>query len=314
MKPNTSSGRRAYRSLPLIALGFVAIARVPSAQTPSAMRSSVGRVRVDGRVRSFIVDLPSRYDGKAALPLVVVFHGGGGMAQSARTQTHMSDLAEARGFIAVYPNGSGPLPNRLLTWNTGSCCGYAKKNAVNDVAFVRALLDSVEGAYRIDTTRVYATGLSNGGMMSHMMACALSDRFAAVAPVSGELSMECKPGHPVSVLMIHGTADENLPYNGGVGAKALDPHEVRSVQYALDSWRRLDRCPATPAIDSTPTLVHRSFAHCAGDSSVELYTIIGGGHAWPKGERLNRVLDAPSSALDASAVIWDFFTKHPKGR
>jgi polyhydroxybutyrate depolymerase len=106
---------------------------------------------------------------------------------------------------------------RLLTWNTGTCCGYAQRSHVDDVAFIRALLDSLERTYRIDRRRVYATGLSNGGMMSYLVACALSDRFAAVAPVSGELSMDCAPTIPVSVLIIHGTADENLPYNGGIG-------------------------------------------------------------------------------------------------
>ena len=290
-----------------------ALSDAPAQARPQA-RSAVGHVRVGGRRRSFIVDLPARYDGKTPVPLVVVFHGGGGNGESARTQTRMSELAERDGFIAVYPNGSGALPNRFLTWNTGSCCGYAKKHGIDDVAFVRALLDSLEAEYKIDRRRVYATGLSNGGMMSHMMACALSDRFAAVAPVSGELSMDCTPAAPVSVLMIHGTADQNLPYNGGIGSKALDPHEVRSVQYALDTWVRLDRCPPAPAADSTPALVHRAFAHCAGDTSVELYTIIGGGHAWPKGNRLSRLLDAPSDALDASRAIWDFFTKHPRTR
>jgi len=284
------------------------------AQARRQTRSAVGHVRLGGRRRSFIVDLPAQYDGKTPLPLVVVFHGGGGNGERARTQTRMSELAEHEGFIAVYPNGSGALPNRFLTWNTGSCCGYAKKNAIDDVAFVRALLDSLEAAYKIDRSHVYATGLSNGGMMSHMMACALSDRFAAVAPVSGELSMDCAPGNPVSVLIIHGTADRNLPYDGGVGPKALDPHAVRSVRYALDTWVRLDRCPATPVVDSTPTLVHRTFARCADDTSVELYTIIGGGHSWPGGNRLSRMLDAPSKALDASRVIWEFFANHPRAR
>ncbi|HVX41919.1 MAG TPA: PHB depolymerase family esterase [Gemmatimonadaceae bacterium] len=292
--------------MPLVALvAALAAPRGAGAQVPSIQRT----IHVGGRDRSYILDLPPG-DRASPLPIVFVFHGGGGNAQSARTQTRMSDLAAAKGFIVVYPNGTGRFGDRLLTWNTGSCCGNAQRNRVDDVAFIRTLLDSLERTYPIDPGRVYATGLSNGGMMAYLMGCALSDRFAAIAPVSGELSMRCAPTRPVSVLIIHGTADENLPYDGGVGRKALDKHDVKPVHYALERWLRFDRCGATPRIDSTPALVHRTYAPCAGGTAVELYTIVGGGHAWPGGERLARFLDAPSHALDATSVIWNFFAAH----
>jgi polyhydroxybutyrate depolymerase len=224
----------------------------------------------------------------------------------------MSDLAAAKGFIVVYPNGTGRFRSGLLTWNAGGCCGYAQRRRVDDVAFVRALLDTLEREYPIDHRRVYATGFSNGGMMSYQVACALSDRFAAVAPVSGELAMDCAPSRPVSVLIIHGTADQNLPYDGGVGPKALDKHDVKSVHYALDHWLRFDRCATTPRVDSTAALVRRTFAPCAENTAVELYTIIGGGHAWPGGQRMSPAADAPSEALNATRVVWEFFAAHPR--
>ncbi len=271
-----------------------------------------GSVKVDGRERTYLVDLPPQYDGRTALPVVVVFHGGGGKAESTRTQTHMSDAGRANGFIVVYPNGTGRLKDRLLTWNTGSCCGYARNNDVDDVAFVRAMLDSIERFYRVDAKRIYATGLSNGGMMSHLMGCALSDRFAAIAPVSGELSVPCTPTTPVSVMIIHGTADRNLPFDGGPGQRAIERHDVKPVQFAVDSWVGFDRCAAKPSVVSTSALVHSTYGGCANGTSVELYTIIGGPHAWPMGVKLGPGLDAPSTALDATKVTWEFFAAHPK--
>ena len=246
------------------------------------------------------------------MPVVFVFHGGGGRAESTRTQTHMSDAGAANGFIVVYPNGTGMLKDRLLTWNTGSCCGYARNNGVDEVAFVRAMLDSVTRFYRVDTKRVFATGLSNGGMMSHLVGCALSDRFAAIAPVSGELSVPCKPANPVSVMIIHGTADKNLPYEGGPGERALERHDVKSVSFAVDAWVGFNRCTAKPSIITTSALVHSTYSGCASGTNVELYKIIDGPHAWPMGVKLGPGLDAPSTALDATTVIWEFFKAHPR--
>jgi len=292
---------------------FVAAAIVTSASLGWAQGTTAnGSVRVDGRERTYLIDLPPQYDGRTPLPVVVVFHGGGGRAESTRTQTHMSDAGRANGFIVVYPNGTGRMRDRLLTWNTGSCCGYARNNNVNDVAFVRAMLDSIQRFYKVDAKRIYATGLSNGGMMSHLMGCALSDRFAAIAPVSGELSVPCKPTNPVSVLIIHGTADKNLPYDGGPGERALERHDVKPVQFAVESWMGFDRCATKPSVVSTADLVHTTYAKCDDGTSVELYKIIGGPHAWPKGVKLGPGLDAPSSALDATKVIWAFFASHPK--
>jgi polyhydroxybutyrate depolymerase len=275
-------------------------------------RSFEGHLRVDGRDRGYLVDLPPQYDGRRALPLVLVFHGGGGNAAQVRTQTGFSELARTAGFIAVYPNGSGRLGNRLLTWNAGSCCAYAQAQHVDETAFVRALLDSLQATLRVDPARVYATGMSNGGMMAYLVGCALGGRIAAIAPVSGELTVPgCRPPHPVSVLAIHGTADEHIPFDGGVGRKALARHDARSVAYAIDTWRRLDRCPATPAVRRAGDVVHTAYGPCADGTAVELYAIQGGPHAWPGGARSARFLDAPSQAMNATRVIWSFFAAHP---
>jgi polyhydroxybutyrate depolymerase len=297
--------RRGLAALTLV-LSCAAIAR--SQDAPIERHVSVG-----GRDRSYLVDLPPRYASRGPLPLVLDFHGGGGSPSGARTQSGFSTLGAKVGAIVVYPAGSGRFSDeRLLTWNTGSCCGYAKTANVDDAAFVRALLDTLERTYPVDRNRIFATGLSNGGMMSYLVACRLADRIAAIAVVSGELSMDCTPSRPVSVLIIHGTADENLPYDGGVGRKALDKHEVRPVAYAVDSWKRFDRCPDTALTSAHDGVTHSVWSPCADGTAVELYKIESGGHAWPGGQRMSRILDAPSNALDATQTAWTFFVAHPR--
>jgi len=267
-------------------------------------------VRVGAVERSYLIDLPPGYDGRRSLPAVLVFHGGGGAAESARTQTRMSDKGAAEGFVAVYPQGSGLLASKLLTWNAETCCGYALQHQVDEAAFIAALLDDLEASFAIDRARVYATGLSNGGMMAYLAACAHADRFAAIAVVSGEMTVSnCRPVRPVSVLVIHGTADRNLPYDGGVGTKALARHEVRSVRFAVDFWRARNGCPETSESQREGSVARERYGPCAAGSAVQLLTIEGGGHSWPGGARLARFLDAPSTALVATDEIWAFFAK-----
>lgn len=292
---------------------IVALASSLAAQSADSTTSLQRQLRVGGRTRSYLLDLPPRYAARGPLPLVINFHGGGGSPSGARAQSGFSALGARVGAIVVYPAGSGRFSDqRLLTWNTGSCCGYAQAQKVDETAFVRALIDTLEHTYSIDRNRIYATGLSNGGMMTYLVGCTLADRFAAIAVISGELSMDCHPSRPVSVLIIHGTADENLPYDGGVGRKALDKHDVKPVSFAVESWKSFDKCAGTAATTTQGVVRHDIWSPCADGTVVELYTIQGGGHSWPGGQRMARLLDAPSSALNATQAAWDFFTAHPR--
>lgn len=292
----------------IVGLAFATPLVPGRAQAPSQHQIVVG-----GRERVYLVDLPPGYDGSRRYPLVLEFHGGGGSPNAARKQSGLSTLTARVGAIAVYPAGSGRLSSeRLLTWNTETCCGYAQRARIDETAFVRALLDTLEATYSVDPKRVYAIGLSNGGMMAHLVGCRLGDRIAAIAVVSGELTVDCRPERPVSVLIIHGTADHNLPYDGGVGRKALDRHDVRPVSYAVDTWRARDRCPDSSAVRVTGAVTHTVWSPCAGGTAVELYRIEGGGHAWPGGQRMSVVLDAPSTSLDATNVAWEFFERHAR--
>lgn len=267
-----------------------------------------------GRERSYLLHLPQGMSSTQRYALVIVLHGGGGAAMSAAKMTGMSDKADKEGFIVVYPDGTGRLEDRLLTWNSGNCCGYALDNNVDDVGFIRAMIDRLLGAYPIDAKRVYATGISNGGMMSYRIACELSDRIAAIAPVAGALNNDCKPAQPVSVIAFHGTADENVPYAGGVASKRVDPHprEDKSVAYAMNFWVERDGCLRASLRSEKGSIVRDEYVGCTSGTSVVLYAIKGGGHAWPGGDRLSILLDAPTKELSSTDVMWEFFTQHPK--
>ena len=269
-------------------------------------------LRVGARERSYEIDLPARRDSVRPLAVVIVFHGGGGSADSVRRQSRMSVKGDAEGFIAVYPQGSGGIAGKLRTWNAGTCCGQAMQQRIDEIAFVAALLDDLQTTVAIDRARVYATGISNGAMMAYEVACALADRIAGIAAVAGEMTAldRCRPSRPMPVLVIHGSADRNLPIDGGVGAKAFAVHEVRSLASAIDFWRRHDGCSqsARSAVDG---VVRRmSYSSCNGGSEVEVVTIEGGGHSWPGGDRLARFLDPPSTSLDATDEMWRFFARH----
>jgi polyhydroxybutyrate depolymerase len=288
-------------------------AALAAATAVGASAATIERqLRIGASERRYEIDLPTRHDRERPLPVVIVFHGGGGAADSVRRQSRMSAKGEAEGFIVVYPQGSGGIAGKLKTWNAGTCCGHAMQQRVDEIAFVAALLDDLQATVAVDRSRIYATGISNGGMMAYEVACALADRIAAIAVVAGEMTAldRCRPLRAVPVLVIHGSADRNLPFEGGPGAKALAVHEVRSVASAVDFWRRHNGCAASPAIEQSGAVRRSRYQPCAAGSAVELIAIDGGGHSWPGGERLARFLDPPSSALDASDEIWRFFAGH----
>ena len=280
----------------------------------SVYAASDDELRLDfgGRSRTALLHIPQGADLSKPLPLVIVLHGGGGGAESTIKQTGLNAIADREHFIAVYPNGTSRLfSNRFLTWNAGACCAYAQQNKVDDAGFIRALVVQIQHAHAIDTKRIYATGLSNGGMMSYRLACEMSDVLAAISPVSAvQVVDHCTPTQPVSVIHIHGSADENVPIMGGVGKKALNDDVRPPVADTLKFWTQYDGCGAATSTQSGA--VHREVYDCKNGSAVEYLLISGGGHSWPGGERLLRMLDKPSNALAASDTIWEFFKAHPK--
>lgn len=266
-----------------------------------------------GRTRTYTVHLPPNIATASSLPLVIVLHGGGGNANNAARMSGFSALADQENFIVVYPDGTGRLGDVLLTWNSGNCCGYALDQKIDDVGFIRALIEKVQREYPIDARRIYATGMSNGGMMSYRLACELADKLAAIAPVAGALNVDCKPTQPISVIAFHGIDDQHVLFEGGAPKVKADPHprEDQSVAYAMNFWAQHNQCDATPKRDERGNIVHATYTNCANGVAVELYAIKGEGHTWPGGQSWLGG-ETPTREISATNVMWAFFKQHPK--
>jgi polyhydroxybutyrate depolymerase len=261
-----------------------------------------GTIESDGRTREYYVHTPPGYTGKTPLPMVLVLHGAIQTPEGVEKMSAMSAKADAQNFLAVYPQGTG----HVDTWNAGACCGYAMKNNVDDMAFFRALIDKLEKDYSVDPKRIYSTGISNGAMMSYRLACELSEKIAAIAPVEGSQDIPCTPKSPVSVIVFHGTADRLVPFNGGTtpyqaGSKRSDTSVADTVAF----WVKYDGCSPTPQHEQTAELHTDIYTGCRAGSGVALYAIQGGHHIWP-GVRFSQ------NNVPATDLIWEFFASHPK--
>lgn len=284
---------------------------VPDATTTSS--STMWKsVQVDGQEREYLLYLPSNFEATSPLPVVLVFHGGGGNAEATVEITGFNHQADESGFVVVYPNGSGRLENSLLTWNGGYCCGYAMENEVDDVAFVRALIDDLNATFPLDRRRIYATGVSNGGILAYYLACELSDRIAAIGAVSGTHNLtDCQPERPVPVIHFHGTDDQNILYEGGYGPRSLTEVDYASVSHTVGFWVDHNGCQGQPSEEQFGRIFHTVYAECRGSSAVELYTIHDGGHAWPGGRKPRPRADEPTQEISATELLWAFFRCAP---
>jgi polyhydroxybutyrate depolymerase len=272
-------------------------------------------IQSGGRTRTCVVHVPPSYTGDRPVPLVLLLHGGGGNGAQAAAAYGMNPIADREGFVVAYPNGTSAGLN-LLTWDAANCCSYAYEHHVDDVGFVAALLDELEREYAIDGRRIYVTGMSNGAMMTYRLGCQLADRIAAIAPVSGSLEDDpCVPAVPVPVIIFHGTDDQHVPYDGGYGPHQLYRHYDTPVSHAVSFWVRRDGCDPTPhtTTSASGNIVTDTYSGGLGGSEVVLYTIRGGGHAWPGGMRgAYPGADEPTHEISASELMWDFFERHPK--
>ncbi len=272
-----------------------------------------GTIESGGLTRTYFVHTPPSYDEKTPLALVMVLHGGGGNAENAEKMSGMSAEADNHNFLVVYPDGTGGFGDKFHTWNSGNCCAYAMKNNVDDVGFLRALIEKLERDYSVDRKRVFVTGMSNGGMMTYRMACEDAAQIAAAAPVAGALSVPCHPAVPVSLIAFHGTDDHNVMFDGGTGTKQIGgPRNDRPVSYAIETWVKIDGCNTAPHRNETADLRTDTYSGCKSGTAVELNAVIGQGHAWPGGDRILRLLDAPNPNVNATDLMWSFFAAHPK--
>jgi polyhydroxybutyrate depolymerase len=256
--------------------------------------------------RSYIVHIPPNYDASRPTPVVFIFHGFNLKAEDMIRISGFNTQADSAGFIAVYPQGGGKKPS----WNGGRCCGEAQKQNVDDVGFIRLLLGDLGKVINVDTKRVYATGFSNGAIMSYRLGCDLADQIAAIAPVSAAQETEvCQPSRPLSVIYFHGTADKLNPYDGG--SAPTGSLKMSSVKDSVQFWVQRNACPTQPKTERSRSIVHDTYAPCEQSTAVELYTIEGGEHAWPGGEAVSAEIGKPTMEISATQLMWEFFMAHP---
>jgi polyhydroxybutyrate depolymerase len=281
-------------------------------------------IRFGGRDRTYIVHVPR---GSGEFPVLIAYHGGGGEAQGFKDYAGLDAIADRERFIVVYPNGTGPLPNRLLTFNGGGCCAYARERNIDDVGFTMAMLDDLAKKTSFDHKRIYATGHSNGAIMAYRLATERADRIAAVVAVAGAMSVtEFAPSRPVAVMHIHSVDDPRALYEGGVGppfpgTNNRETHQP--VQKGLDQWVGIADCGPSPAIaeerrgrpgasDAAHTATKLVWSNCKGNVEIVHWKITGAGHAWPgnmRRGRLQALIGPPTSVVDAAEEIWKFASR-----
>lgn len=290
----------------------------PTVLTPGV--TVVQSMTSGGRTRTWRVRAPASYDGSPR-PVMVVLHGGGGTGEQIENSSGFDAIAEREHVIVVYPNGiaanesaTNPI-TRAQTWNAGACCGPAASQAIDDVGFVGAVLDRVEAGACVDQRRVFATGMSNGGMMSYRLGCELASRIAAIAPVAGSLQVPaCAPSRRVPLFAVHGSLDENVPYGGGTGC-GTGMVTTRPIPDIVAEWAGRNQCSGAPS-----TVLAQGDGTCvaSGTCAAEtvLCTIAQGDHSWPGALTSGNGAGAcgtmggrPSTTFFASEAIWAFFAR-----
>lgn len=270
-----------------------------------AQTTFIDSIFVGGQYRSYRLYVPAIYTGASARPLILNLHGYTSNAQQQQLYSNFMPIADTANFLMVFPNGTFSSGQRF--WNAGLSSAL-----VNDIAFLSALIDSLDLTYNINLNRVYSTGMSNGGYMSHTLACELSNRITAIASVTGSIfntqyGSNCHPMRPVPVMQIHGTNDPTVPYIGSSTSMPIDS----VVKY----WVTKNSCNPVATFSNVPntsstdgcTAEHYRYLNGTSGSSVELYKIIGGTHTWPGFPfgGLGTNLD-----INASKEIWRFFNKY----
>jgi polyhydroxybutyrate depolymerase len=262
-------------------------------------------------VRTYLVHVPPSYNPCCRTPVVLDFHGLGATARMMKAFAGLDDKADQCGFIVVYPNGG------LRSFNAGAV-DCRREFGRDEVKFVDRILDDLQKRVNVDPCRIYATGLSDGGMMCYRLACGLSHRIAAIASVSGpQTIVPCCPCRPVPILHFHGTCDPELPMAGPKRGDRSLLHYY-PVLNTMNYWACVNGCPSEPIVEPMPdlccdgTTVTRTTwgPGCCG-AEVVLYTIHGGGHTWPGRKPPAKFLGNATYDINADDVIWDFFCRHP---
>jgi len=272
---------------------------------------------IDGYARSFIIYLPTGYNNAGKMPLIFVNHGGSGTPEGMISIANFKTIADRDKVVLVYPAGY------QNNWNDGRPT-TANLLGINDVGFFSQMCDYMIANYSVEATKIYVTGISNGGFMSSRLGCELSNRIAAIAVdaatiEASTIASNCNPGRPVPALYIHGTADPFVPFSGGeVVASGTAGGTVVSHFQAIDKWITINGCNTTPIVTHLPdiandgtTIKRRVYSGGTNGSEVVSYVILNGGHTWPQGyQYLNEsIIGKTSQDMNACEVIWAFFKR-----
>jgi polyhydroxybutyrate depolymerase len=280
-------------------------------------------LQAGSKTRTFLVHLPPGFSERGPLPVLLAFHGGGGSAQGFQKYAGLDAVADREGFVVVYPDGSGRFGRRLLSWNAGGCCGYAREARADDVGFTLRILADLARELPLDRTRVYATGHSNGAMLAYRLAAEAADRIAAIAPVAGAMQVASfAPSRPVPVLHVHSVDDPRALYAGGLGPPfpfTSARVEHRAAEAELARWAALAGCAGEPSVveerrvpagrpDAGHTATLLDFGPCTTGADVRLWKLTGAGHGWPGAPPVlpERLMGPATHVIDAAEEVWRF--------
>ncbi len=298
---------------------------------------------VNGLKRTYLVHFPQGADRSKTLPVVLGFHGGGGTAEGFIATTQLDEFSDQKGFLAVYPQGVGKQRKGKLfgTWNAGRCCGEAMENKIDDVGFISALIEDVANHYSIDRKRIFVTGHSNGAAFAYRLACELSEKIAAIGPVSSVGVVEtCQPKRTVPVIHLHGLDDPCSLYKGGICGGCFQEFINRAfktnlplvtrrcspVEDYVTEWKTRNHCRGKEKVTSLGDLSCTAHEGCEKEADVTLCRIKNSGHSWPGGapvdicakkppgylcQQWKKTMGRINPSVNANVLLWDFFQRHP---
>ncbi len=281
---------------------------------PSGTFRVESTLEVGSLVRTFTVVLPSTYySDQNSFPVLIAMHGGGGSAKQMEDSYGLKEKAEEEKYIIIYPDGvqsDGILKAR--TWNAGFCCEYAMEKNIDDVGFLSKMIDEVNRIYKSNSKRVYATGMSNGGMMAYRLGCEISNKIAAIAPVACTMVTisECKPKFSMPIIQFHSILDKNVPFNGGIGIRGIN---YPAVEKGIASWAAINDCKnIAKVLKDDQNFKLTEWTSCNSQTEIQYYLTKDGGHSWPGAPIVRASADLPSKVLNANQLIFDFFRKYTR--
>jgi len=275
------------------------------------------KISISGMDRFYMVHVPKNYNPQTSTSLLFAIHGGGGNMKIQANDEYYKQISksEETGSITVFPNGYSKFQSgSFATWNAGNCCGDARDKNMDEIAFFKTMVKNLSTQLNIDPKRIYATGMSNGGMMAYRLACEMADTFAGIAAVAGtDNTKDCKPSRAISILHIHAKDDDHVKFEGGMGKKAASAEKITnftSVDSTISKWVDFNKCD----VKAATTIMYKQGAYCTrypncrDNVKVELCVTPTGGHSWPGGKKPRGQSDT-FQGLSANDVMWDFFRR-----